>query len=102
MAPRTMCSLMVEFKGGAQPWRRAMLADLSTTGFRLTGIRQLEDFGSLWMRPCGMDPLAAKIRWASDHAVGCEFLYPLDVVTEAALRELVARERVEIPVRVMA
>ena len=77
MAPRAACSLMVEFKGRSQPWRRAMLADLSTTGFRLTGINaKLEDFGSLWIRPYGMvtfgprRPLVLRImRWAASFSI---------------------------------
>ena len=98
-APRTECSLMVEVRVHANEWGPALLADMSKTGFKLRGLRELGDFRSLWLRPPGMPPLPAKIRWSSDASVGCEFLYPLDQPTEKALRQLLAceetRERME-------
>ncbi len=92
VAPRTRCSLMVEYKDGGPKWERALLADLSVTGFKLSGIRPGFDCQSIWLRPLGMDPLPAKVRWAAGGSVGCEFLYPLGQETEVKLRELLARE----------
>jgi len=78
---------MIEFKDGGSQWHRALLADLSTTGFRLTGMRPGFDRASIWLRPLEGEPMPAKVRWSREGSIGCEFLYPLDQQAEAALRD---------------
>lgn len=87
IAPRTACNVMIEFKDGASQWHRALLADLSATGFRLTGMRPGFDRPNIWLRPAGGEPMPAKVRWCREGSIGCEFLYPLDQHSEAALRD---------------
>ena len=82
---------MIEFKDGGSQWHRALLADLSTTGFRLTGMRPGFDRPNIWLRPSGGEPMPAKVRWSREGSIGCEFLYPLDQHAEAALRERLAQ-----------
>ena len=88
---RSSCDLVVEFKDGGSVWKRALLKDISATGFRLARIGPPPAGKSLWLRPAGMDPLPAKIRWTTDGEVGCEFLYPLGEKTEGAIRQLGAQ-----------
>jgi hypothetical protein len=95
IAPRTKCAMVVEFKDGSAAWTRAMLADISATGFRLTGLRPGFDRQSIWLRALDLEPLPAKVRWAADQSIGCEFLYPLDSETETAFRERIAEATTE-------
>lgn len=85
---RTECDLMVEFKDSAGDWSPALLANMSAKGFRLVGVSKLPAGRSLWMRPTSLEPLAARIRWSAEGAIGCEFLSPLSERTEKELRGL--------------
>ena len=88
---RSDCDLMVEFKVSAGSWRASGMANFSSKGFRLEGIRYAPGSRSLWLRPMGMEPLAAAIRWSEPGVIGCEFLYTQNQQTENALRKLVAQ-----------
>jgi hypothetical protein len=88
VALRTRCDLMVEMKDGTSGWTRALLTDFSATGCRLTRIGNPPHGGSIWLRPPGMAPIAAKVRWAADGAIGCEFLFALDAPAQAQLGQL--------------
>lgn len=92
VVPRTRCDLVVDIRDGTRTLR-ALLSDFSTTGFRLTHVRGELAGSSLWLCPDGMEPMAAKIRWSTGGAVGCEFLYPLADRAEAELKNLVAASR---------
>lgn len=102
IAPRTRCSIVVEIKDGASEWRRAQLEDISASGFRLTRLQQPPSGNSLWLRPEGLDPIAAKVRWSAQGAVGCEFLYAIDDATQEAIKQLAARGPVPAPIREVA
>src|SRR5688500_13634704 len=92
VAPRTQCNMVVEIKDGAGDWKPALLMDISSTGFRLTRIGRAPSGNSIWLRPSGMDPIPARVRWMADGAIGCSFLYPLDTTTEGRIRHLLAQE----------
>jgi hypothetical protein len=90
VSPRTRCSVVVDISDGAAGWVRALLSDFSNTGFRLDRVRGPVAGSSLWLRPDGMQPIAAKIRWINEGAIGCQFLFPLSEQAEADLRQCVA------------
>lgn len=88
--PRQACDLVVECKAAGGEWQRAILRDVSATGFRLVH-RQLDIAGVvLWLRIAGLEPLPARMRWRKGRSVGCEFLAPLDPRTERRLRAIVS------------
>lgn len=93
VAVRTRCDLVVEIKDSLGEWRRAQLRDFSATGCRMSRFGALPSGNSLWLRPQGMEPIPAKVRWRTDGSLGCEFLYPLDESTESALKQLIADDR---------
>lgn len=97
---RSDCNLMVEFKASAGSWEPARMANFSSRGFRLEGIRHAPGSRSLWLRPMGMEPLAAAIRWSEPGVIGCEFLCTLNQQTEDALRKLVADNQTDELLRV--
>ena len=92
VAPRTRCDHVIDVRDGTRTMR-ALLSDFSTTGFRLGHVRGDLAGSSLWLCPEGMEPLAAKIRWSSGGALGCQFLYPLSDKSEAELKRLVGASR---------
>lgn len=96
-ASRTSCDLMVEFKDSAGNWSLGRLANMSGKGFKLEGVRTRPANSSLWLRPKGMKPLAARVCWSASGSIGCEFLYPLDQSTEDELRGLAARDQPALP-----
>ena len=87
-AERTRCQLAVEIKDGGSDWRRALLKDISTSGFRIAHAGSAPRGNSLWLRPEGGEPIPATIRWRGDGAMGCQFLYPLDEAMQAHLKKL--------------
>ena len=84
-ASRTDCNLVVQIKDGSSDWRMAQLRDISATGFRVTRVNGLPSGNSVWLRLGAMAPVAAKVRWTGDGALGCAFLFPLD---ERAMAEV--------------
>ncbi len=92
VAPRTRCDLVVDIRDGTHTMR-ALLSDFSRTGFRLSHVRGELAGSSLWLCAEGMEPLAAKIRWRSGGAVGCQFLYPLNDQAGTELRNLASASR---------
>lgn len=102
IAPRTRCELIVEISDGASGWQRALLTDFSTTGFRLAHVRGSVGGASLWLRPEGLQPVAAKIRWRGGAAVGCQFLYPIGDAVEAAFKDLARQARAAPPAFVVS
>lgn len=72
-------SLICEVRQGTRPWQRAVLEDLSASGFRITGLNQPSTASPLSIRIPGMQLLSAQIRWEAGKLVGCEFVAPLHV-----------------------
>ncbi|MGN6500460.1 MAG: PilZ domain-containing protein [Tsuneonella sp.] len=85
---RTACSLVVEIRDVGSDWNRAQLKDISDSGCRLTRTGSFAKGGSLWLRLPGIEPIAARVRWTSADALGCQFLYPLDRNARAVLDSL--------------
>jgi hypothetical protein len=86
--PRVTCQIGVEVRDGTSSWQRALLCDVSVTGFLLTlpaGELRKEN---LWLRMPGMEPLAATVRWRKGTLCGCQFFYPLDRPAQARVEQL--------------
>lgn len=81
-APRTErvgVALVCEVRQGTRPWKMARLEDLSPGGFRIAWLPDATPEMPLRIRIPGMQLLSARICWARDSAVGCEFADPLHV-----------------------
>lgn len=87
--PRLECELAVEWSPDGGEWKRAVLWDISATGFMLLRQHSARADGRLWLRIPGFEPFAARIRWERTGAAGCEFLQALDPETERSVREIV-------------
>ena len=53
------------------------ILDLSTHGFRASTHLDLQPGCDVWLKLPGLEPLHAKVAWASAHFVGCAFERPL-------------------------
>ncbi|MEO6040963.1 MAG: PilZ domain-containing protein [Croceibacterium sp.] len=71
--------VIAEIKIGWGVWQKARLLDVSSTGFRLGRFPQETQDADIRIRIPGLAPLAAKIRWREDSAVGCQFVNPLSI-----------------------
>ncbi len=54
-----------------------LILDLSTHGFRASTHLDLQIGSDVWLKLPGLEPLHAKVAWASAHFVGCAFERPL-------------------------
>ena len=93
-ASRLSCTLGVEIKQSATAWQRALLRDVSATGFKAVAPTQSAGSDSLWLRLPGLDPLAASVRWRDGAVIGCRFLYPLDRPTLDRIEAILERASV--------
>lgn len=90
-AERAAINLICEVRQSSRPWQMVRLEDLSTEGFRITGLNQPSLQKPLSIRIPGMQLLVAEVRWQEGATVGCAFRVPLHVaVFEHLVR--VARE----------
>lgn len=76
---RALLCLNCEVRQGTRAWQRAVLEDLSPTGFRISGLTHPDPAKLLSIRIPGMQLLSAKIRWNTGVVVGCEFTAPLHI-----------------------
>ena len=76
-APRVGVAILCEVRQGTRPWKKARLEDLSPGGFRIAWLPDARAELPLRIRIPGMQLLTARICWARDSAVGCEFAEPL-------------------------
>ena len=76
---RKTISLDCEVRQGTRPWKRALLEDLSRTGFRIAWLPATSPHVPLRVRIPGMQVLTAQVRWKDNEAVGCEFAAPLHI-----------------------
>lgn len=81
-APRTArigVEIGCEVRQGTRPWKAALLEDLSPGGFRIARLPDARVEVPLRIRIPGLHLLSARICWARDGAIGCEFAEPLHV-----------------------
>lgn len=81
-APRSArvgVEIVCEVRQGTRPWKAARLEDLSPGGFRIARLPDARAEVPLRIRIPGLQLLSARICWAKDGAVGCEFAEPLHV-----------------------
>lgn len=88
---RVACEFGVEVKHSAGEWQRAMLRDISMTGFMLVVADGTLPGESLWLRLPAIGPVPARVRWRKGAVAGCEFLYALEPTALAQLERQVAR-----------
>ncbi|GGY97033.1 PilZ domain-containing protein [Novosphingobium colocasiae] len=85
--PRAEVVIQCEVRQGTRPWRSARLEDLSPGGFRIASFPDHRVEVPLRIRIPGIQLLSARICWAREGAVGCEFDAPLhQVVFEHLVR----------------
>ena len=77
ISPRAPCEVAVDVRE-AGGWYRAVLRDISRSGFRVILRSSTANRTSLWLRLPGLLPLAAQVCWREGNLAGCRFLYPLD------------------------
>jgi hypothetical protein len=63
------------------------IADLSTTGFRVSTHLELQPGTDVWLRLPGIEPVHARTVWSRGHQVGCEFVRAL----HPAVLEMIVR-----------
>ncbi|HEU4650511.1 MAG TPA: PilZ domain-containing protein [Croceibacterium sp.] len=88
---RVACEFGVDVKHSAGDWQRALLRDISLTGFMLVVPDGMLPCESLWLRLPEIGPVPARLRWRKGAVVGCEFLYALERTALAKLERRVAR-----------
>ena len=76
---RVGVAILCEIRQGTRPWKAARLEDLSPGGFRIGWLPDARPEIPLRIRIPGIQLLTARICWARDNAVGCEFAEPLHI-----------------------
>ena len=76
---RETISLECEVRQGTRPWKKALLEDLSRTGFRIGWLPATSPHVPLRVRIPGMQVLTAEVRWKDNEAGGCECATPVHV-----------------------
>lgn len=71
--------ILCEVRQGTRPWKMARLEDLSPGGFRIAWLPGARAELPLRIRIPGIQLLSARIRWAREGSIGCEFAEPLHV-----------------------
>ena len=85
---REELTLLCEVRQGTRPWARALLEDLSQSGFRIAWLPNCRPELPLRIQIPGMQLLTSQIRWKREDAIGCEFAAPLHVaVFEHLIRQ---------------
>lgn len=90
---RVTLGVAVEVRDPAGDWVPAVLANLGPAGFKLQIRADHLPNGCFWLRVPDMAPLAARVRWRSGSAVGCQFLLPLDKEAQEQFLSLEARNK---------
>ena len=74
---RAALALYGAARQGMAPWSRVRIAELSPSGFRLTGITSADPSQPLRIRIPGLQVLTGRVCWHKGKVVGCEFATPL-------------------------
>lgn len=85
---RAQINLRCEVRQGTRAWHWVVLEDLSSKGFRISGLVYADKAKPLSIRIPGMQLLTARICWTEGDVSGCEFSTELHVaVFEHVVRQ---------------
>jgi hypothetical protein len=85
---RADISIVADVRFNSEPWRKARLDDLSTSGFRIGWGNLPSKAQTISIRIADLEAMRAKIVWRDETKMGCEFVRPLSVyVFEHILRQ---------------
>lgn len=78
-ARRVSLNAAVQFRKG-HTRATVKIVDISTHGARLSAVHILRNGDTFWLKLPTIEPLEAKVVWASEFIVGCQFLQPIHPV----------------------
>lgn len=92
---RKSSRVAVDFSAGLRPRGGTSavtvhILDLSTDGFRIDSLLDLQIGTDVWLRLPGLEPTHAKVAWADGYLAGCKFERPLH---PAVLDMIIARAK---------
>ncbi len=76
---RVELTLRCEVRQGSRSWMPVRLENISTNGFRISGLAKCHMDTPLSIRIPGLQILTAYIRWKQGETAGCEFSHPLHI-----------------------
>ena len=79
-AKRRLVNFAASVRDGATQSLKIRVADLSTSGCKISSDVPLETNQEVWIKLTGMVAMRAHVVWNEDGQVGCKFCVPIDPV----------------------
>lgn len=75
---RRPVNLNASFRVGGTPGIGCVVSNISIAGFMAKSYAPVDPGSEIWLRVPGFDAVPARVIWAEDGRIGCQFEPPLD------------------------